>query len=438
MHAQDRSHWAVRSLPGAAVVLAAAVGLAVWLFHLQAQWSGRYWQQQLSSAADDELPLLARRLAARGEAGIAAMVAGLGSPRESVRREMRLALDEELNRWQSLPKREASLRLGWLSAALAAEAERIDGASRPFAADLATRLLLWPTEGSVVDRSRLVAECERVLRASNGPSGSPGADRWRRQDDLAEAAESAARRRNSPLPVIATRESLSPATLAAPALPPLSIAGPSAETNVNGTTESPRRLRPDSSARAVALAPVTKRSAVRNPLRAAANEPARADDAAAEQAGFSQSLDEAQQAGSLEWTSAADETSGLAKREALELFAELGSENAADVEAELSRRGFTKRQIEVGKHLTAADPEVRRRWTEALPGMRGIDTKQWLLHLSGDQDAQVRQAAVTLLATSQDPRLLARVEEVARNDPDPGVRQQAARAAAAGKSQPGP
>ena len=438
MHAQNQSRRTLRLLPGTAAVLAVAIGLAVWLYHLQAQWSARYWQQQLAAAADDELPLLARRLAARGEAGIAAMVAGLGSPRENVRREMRLALDDELKGWQSLPKREASQRLGRLSAALAAEAERIDASSRPFAADLATQLLLWPTEGSVVDRSRLVAECERVLRASHAASGSPGAERWRRLRDLATSAESAARRWNSTLPVAAARESLPPATLEAPALPPLSVPELSEEMTTSGTVETPRRLRPDPSARAVALAPVTKRPAIRNPLRAAANEPARTDVSAAEQAGWSPSLDETRQAGSVELTSAANRNSSLTKREALELFAELGSENASAAEAELSRRGFTHKQIEVGKHLTAADPEERRRWTEALPGMRGIDTKEWLLILSGDQDAQVRQAAVTLLATSQDPRLLARVEEVAQSDPDPGVRQQAARAVAAGKSQPGP
>jgi hypothetical protein len=172
---------------------------------------------------------------------------------------------------------------------------------------------------------------------------------------------------------------------------------------------------------------------MRNPLRASANEPARADEAPADEAGWAPAAGETEPKGSVETASALEEIEGLQRQNSLELFAQLKSGDAETAEAELTRRGYTYRQIEVGKHLASKDPEERRRWTEALPGMRGINTKDWLLLLSRDENAEVRRAAVTLMATSQDPEMLARVEEVARIDPDAAIRQQAARTLSAGK-----
>src|SRR6185437_1011037 len=190
--------------------------------------------------------------------------------------------------------------------------------------------------------------------------------------------------------------------------------------NVAAAAE-PRRFSPEAAAQSRPVA-AAKKPADRNPLRAAANQPARTVDDQAEQAAWSDSPE-----------GAADPAgdSGRWKKTAMgELFAELASGSAqasAVAGAELARRGFSRREIEVGKHLTSTDAEERRRWTEALPGMRGIDAKGWLLLLSRDDNAGVRRAAVTLMATSQDPQMLGRVEEVARNDADLALREQAAR-----------
>src|SRR6185437_15812286 len=191
--------------------------------------------------------------------------------------------------------------------------------------------------------------------------------------------------------------------------------------NVAAAAE-PRRFSPEAAAQSRPVA-AAKKPADRNPLRAAANQPAQTVDDQAEQAAWSDSPEGA--------AAAAAGDSGRWKKTAMgELFAELASGSAqasAAADAELARRGFSRREIEVGKHLTSTDADERRRWTEALPGMRGIDAKGWLLLLSRDDNAGVRRAAVTLMATSQDPQMLGRVEEVARNDADLALREQAAR-----------
>lgn len=402
-----------------ALVLSLAIALSGWFYYSQAHWTARYWQARLAECADDELPAVVRLIAGRDAEGLGVLVGALSSPRPSVRREVRLGLDEEVSRWARLPQAEASLRLGWLTAALAAQVEQLDADSRAFAADLATRILLWPTDGGAVDRSRLVAECEQVLRACRV------AGDWRRGNDLAQASRAAAERWRSPLPV-ARHEALPSASLEAPALPPLAGVDAGRQT---ASWQAPRRLLPD--ANAASLSPDKRKpTPKRNPLRTAAYQtPHTAGEA--NRADYSQPLDGTGDADFATPRAAAD-MDQMSRRDPLELFAELTSNQvgaAAAAEAELTRRGFAHRQIEVGKHLTSDDAEERRRWAEALPGMRGIDVKYWLLVLSRDPSTEVRRVAVTLMATSQDPQMLARVEEVASSDADAALREQAARAA---------
>lgn len=119
------------------------------------------------------------------------------------------------------------------------------------------------------------------------------------------------------------------------------------------------------------------------------------------------------------------------KQSTIELFRQLHRADAATeslITAELKRRGFTPRLLEVCRRLTDPSPEVRRQWARMLPGITGLDGPTWLVHLSHDHDAEVRLTAMGLLATSGSPRLLDRVAQMARDDSDPRVRAQAARA----------
>lgn len=396
----------------------ATAGLVAGLFAVQERWTARYWQMRLDAAAEEDAPELVREIAAAGDRGIAVLVAGLASPRESVCREVRLVLDEEMNRWARLPRGQASVKLGLLAAALAEKADKFDATSRLFAADLVSRILLWPTDESVLQRSQLVADCEQTLRlASLKPDQQ--SQRWQRRADAVRSAQIAADLRPSPLPVVGT-DSLPLEKLAPPELPPMPTALDlgSAQPQTAGSGEAPRRL-------------TTSQSAARR-----LSSPSAALHAAANQAAYL--ADESPEASTAQAGGDLNSARGdkLQSQEATDLFAQLSQEGAAAAEAELTRRGFSRREIEAGKHLASADADERRRWTEALPGMRGIDVKNWLLWLSRDPDAAVRRAAVTLMATSQDPQLLRRVEQVSREDADPEIRAQAARSIAGDSKSP--
>jgi len=103
-----------------------------------------------------------------------------------------------------------------------------------------------------------------------------------------------------------------------------------------------------------------------------------------------------------------------------------GSPQASAAAAELHRRGFSLREIELGKHLTSPDAAERAKHLETLPSA-GIAVKPWLLYLSGDPDAEVRRAAVAIMATSNDPELRTKLREMAIGDADEIVREQAAK-----------
>jgi hypothetical protein len=62
-----------------------------------------------------------------------------------------------------------------------------------------------------------------------------------------------------------------------------------------------------------------------------------------------------------------------------------------------------------------------------LPLVKSVDAVRWLLCLARDENADVRLLAITLLATTGDPALLAEVERIAREDADSRVRRQAER-----------
>jgi len=121
----------------------------------------------------------------------------------------------------------------------------------------------------------------------------------------------------------------------------------------------------------------------------------------------------------------------LTTRSAWALLGDLqspGTPQASAAAAELHRRGFSLREIEIGKHLTSPDAAERTKFTEQLPSS-GIAVKPWLLYLSGDPDAEVRRAAVTIMATSNDPELKAKLRELAISDADEVVREQAGKSA---------
>jgi hypothetical protein len=114
--------------------------------------------------------------------------------------------------------------------------------------------------------------------------------------------------------------------------------------------------------------------------------------------------------------------------ETMRLVERLHAEDASLAErarGELTRRGLTPTELEIAQRLSDPDPAVRLRWLNALPGLHEIDARPWLLWLSRDADAEIRRATLSIMATSGEAEMMRRVAEMAREEIDPRVKQQA-------------
>lgn len=424
-------------------LVAVGLGLRVSLPWLLAQ----YWQSRLDTASDAQAAVLLARVAKLDEPGIPVLVESLDSPRASVARAGKRALLNQLNHWNTLHAQDASPKLACLADILAEHVHDFGPAARGDASELAMRILRQPLDPKVVDRDRVVSSCGKVLRATtlhrrwppdglpldraehvawnNEPAGATAARPSRERAWLAEHAPSSelTKMPGGDLPI-----SILPASPSAADVPSLGAAGQKPRWFAGGSgarpLKPPRPLKQPSQPRRL---PEEVDNALR-PLE---------DSTARRPAGPGIIRPLALEAGVSEDDSPAADSGGPLRRgvsgvETLELVLQLRSEDertVADARSELSRRGFTDVHFELGLRLSDPDPEARKQLVRLLPSLRSVDPEPWLLWLGRDRSAEVRLAAISLLATSTDPALLAKVERIARTDTDPRIRRQADRIA---------
>jgi hypothetical protein len=94
----------------------------------------------------------------------------------------------------------------------------------------------------------------------------------------------------------------------------------------------------------------------------------------------------------------------------------------APARRELLRRGFSEVDLELARQLFSPDVAARKQLALAVPRLASVDAARWLMWLAADPQPEVRIAAITTLATTGDPALLARVEGLARSDSDEQVK----------------
>lgn len=425
-----RSKAVALTLAAATGMIAAVVGLRCIYGPLAAE----HWRRQLDTVADDRAAILLEQVAALGEPGIPVLVEALGSPRESVARAGKQVLLERIERWQMLPGRQSSPRLAALAEALAAGVEQFGPTARADASELAGRILLWPLDAAVVDRARVIGCCEEVLRATagKGPAGEEAVvvGRPPSPPQIGRMGETPRRQTDQLEPsgmAIAKAARLPGGGLPIDALPgedaPQGPLEPARMAEVPG--ERPRRLQPPPSTdlppgprepNRISVLPDEAQSLPSSPGRLGrAREPSRVRPLLAVER---EAFGEAATAGLMRSLHACD------------------PHTAAAAEAELRRRGFTTRGIQLARRVSDPDPQTRKETARALPGLPGVDALPWLRWLGRDANAEVRLTAITLMATSSDPAVMREVEALARSDPDPRIRRQAERIAERTRNHP--
>jgi len=379
------------------------------------------WEQAAQTATGDELLAVVAKLEAYGRYGLPALVRMLDAERYEVEVAARDVLIARLRR---INDRNAAADRA-VAGAIAADLGKLAAArsGSPRAAGTVSQ--------STVDVALELFEAAGRLSADS-PVGEPDLDAIIAVcDDVLRRAPT---RRRPPLEVIvrAPPTNLSDAGASNTAANPLPLEPPGfveldAPTAINVVppdllpatasaaplplpqSQSPARLpsSPDVEHSTIAANTAARINPIRDPAGGSSVLPVSADNAAA--------------------TSFMNES--LSRSTAWQLFAALQDGNRDEIERELRRRGFSPREIELGGHLCSADSAERLRYARVLPSLAGLDVKPWLLHLCNDSDADVRLTAASIMATTNDPELLARLRSMAYDDVDERIRSTAGRVA---------
>ena len=132
-------------------------------------------------APDEQLPALLPTLVSLEERPQVDFLAGLlRDERPAVRQAARETLAARFERWSTLPPTKSQDLVAALAKKIAAIAVKLPEDSRPFAAELTTRIMLWPVELDTRLDEQIVADCQKALRdigpiveSGDGGSGAP-------------------------------------------------------------------------------------------------------------------------------------------------------------------------------------------------------------------------------------------------------------------------
>jgi hypothetical protein len=91
------------------------------------------------------------------------------------------------------------------------------------------------------------------------------------------------------------------------------------------------------------------------------------------------------------------------------------------LDLELRQRGFGRVTETLVQSLLSNAPDDRLQLADDVLSTPGVNAKPWLVLLADDRDADVRLAAVTIMATSNDPALVEKAWQAAIHDRDPRI-----------------
>ena len=416
---KSRAVFTRRKLAIAAVTALSVIAL-VWRFGPTARLS--YLEQQLLFGSDVAAGDAATQLI-ETEAGLKILVAALCSADESISQRAGKAMLGGIDNLALLAEEIAAPKLDRIAQALAEDAAGFSPAGREMAYQIALRLLTWPTAGRVDgDHPRLV-DAREIVRAISQSSSV---------DSLRDSGDSAAERLITHVPI--RSKTFSEATSGISEQNPADIDLPDLPGGALplGSIDLKR-----AEADRTALAATENAAAVREGDGLPVTSPRTLLTPADARPILGPSISGPDAAGSLTLLEAAEEPKAqlyeppavmpAALRSAVSDLRSGDLASAATVRARLEKLGLSPVEIAVAEQFASADVKVRRRLAESLAGLPGIDCKPWLIWLSHDMDAEVRLAALTVMATSGETEMLARVAELARVDSDPQVQQQAAK-----------
>ncbi|MBN2579936.1 MAG: HEAT repeat domain-containing protein [Pirellulales bacterium] len=402
------------------------------MYRTYPQIAASYWRRQLPAASVSSAERILRRASSLGDAGLPVLVEALDAKQPSVAAAAKRQLGALLAHWQHQPAAQRSVHALALVEALAEAVERFGPSAQSDAAELAQQILESELAGTGNETLRILAASEKVIRAHHAsPRRGPSAP-----DSL--YSQSSGRgvlpSRGGVLRAV-SRDTSSAKTLLAD-LPPLPggglSVGPQMPAKRGSGTES---LPPHSRSGALPLRPLAadpQLQKIPTPEQRIVPPPPPTE----------KNVRALRHEDSLTGSSppSAPGAPGgppvepprprMTDSQATYWMRALRSSDpqiVAQAESVLAERGFSAVERDLARRLYDPDRRVRQALAETLPDVPRIDAAAWMFQLCRDDDPEVRWTAYTFLATTPDPRLLLRLESLARRDPDPRIQDLADR-----------
>jgi hypothetical protein len=346
------------------------------------------FRRQVASASDEELPSLMRQAARLGESGIPLLVESLTSDRVATVEAAKGAIDDSVATWRGLSNRESSVLAAGLASHLALKRADIHPRARRWAANLTTNLLTWRIDPRVADSPRFVADCEAVIRHFDSEALAT---------EIAPPPKPPVRNeppaRSRPVFLVDDDPTDNLPTLHGGGLP-VAVGGD----RVGGENEeADDSVAADDAGERNQFAPVapeTFRPGLSQQIRKFPT-PEKPEAEVKRLAGRQPAIE----------TEPAPHVANLPEIDVMRQLHAVSPRSRAAAEAELTRRGFDPLRVRLGFHLTHPEARVRRQLAETLPRIQGVDAKPWLLLLAKDDDATVRRASISVIATMRDVAL---------------------------------
>jgi len=359
------------------------------------------FRRQVAAASDAELPSLMRQAARLGQSGIPLLVESLTSDRIATVEAAREAIDDSVISWRGRSNKESSVLAAGLAHHLALECSDIHPQARRWAANLTTNLITWRVDPRVADSPKFVADCEAVLRHFDTETLATEFTPPKKPPVKKEPPE-----RSRPVFLVDDVPTDNLPALHGGGLPVTvgeglqgdteRVAPESVATDDSGGTDRFEPVAPD------AFRPALSQQIHKFP-------PPEGPEPEVKRLAGEQTHDLAQSTPHL---------ANLPEIDVMRQLHDFRPRSQAAAEAELVRRGFDPLRVRLGFHLTHPDVQVRRHLAETLPRIQGVDAKPWLLALAKDDDATVRRASISVIATMQDLALRSELRTLLMEETD--------------------
>jgi hypothetical protein len=122
-----------------------------------------------------------------------------------------------------------------------------------------------------------------------------------------------------------------------------------------------------------------------------------------------------------------EKVADVPSRELIERWLSAQGFEASALKEALADRDFEPLHRQLAERLVSHDPRERMQLVDDVLTTPDINSRPWLTILADDSDADVRLAAVTIMATSSDPALIEKAWQTAIRDRDPRIADLATR-----------